>query len=254
LSGDSVRYLAWAAPVLCVVVLAWIAANSWTTVTSPPPETGRDPALISDLRNILGLAPAAVAVVVLLLHAIHRAQSRPLLAAVAAVLATGTACALPGALKNYRDGVDAAQFADWRATMRPTDVVFVAPAHNSAAFAWFILERPSFLAVDQSAGVVFSRATALEVKRRSEVLLPLQAPDWRLLSANLAAKSGGTKTSKPAVLTLPALQSICRDPVLDFVVAREDVGFAPLHHTGAGIWKDWNLYACRQVRAAADPG
>jgi len=27
------------------------------------------------------------------------------------------------------------------------------------------------------------------------------------------------------------------------------VGFDPMRHRGAGVWKDWNLYDCRTVRA-----
>ena len=73
-------------------------------------------------------------------------------------------------------------YSDWRRAIPPDANVWVAPVRNSAAFAWFTLERPSYLTVDQSSGVVFSRATALEVRRRSQVLLPLMDPDWRLLS------------------------------------------------------------------------
>ena len=251
LSENAVQYLAWAAVALTAVVVGWILANTWTTVSSPSPETGRDPLFVSHLRNILLLGPSAIPLLALLFIVIRRTRPRWLLASIAAVLAAGTVSALPGTLKYYRQGAEFAQFADWRDAIAPADVVFIVPAHNSAGFAWFTLERPSYLAVDQSAGVVFSRATALEVKRRSEVLLPLEDPDWRLLTAIRLAHSGATK--KPvkagAALTPGSLVGICRDPILAFVVAKEDVGFDPMRHRGAGVWKDWNLYDCRTVRA-----
>ena len=50
----------------------------------------------------------------------------------------------------------------------PTSTVLVAPPRDVGAFVWFTLGRPNYLALDQSAGVVFSRATALEVRRRSD--------------------------------------------------------------------------------------
>ena len=86
-------------------------------------------------------------------------------------------------------------YSDWRRAIPPDANVLVAPVRNSAAFAWFTLQRPSYLTVDQSSGVVFSRATALEVRRRSQVLLPLMDPDWRLLSNMTQAHSGGGKSS-----------------------------------------------------------
>jgi hypothetical protein len=138
-------------------------------------------------------------------------------------------------------------FSDWRSAIPPDSNVFVVPAHNSATFAWFTLERPSYLTVDQSSGVVFSRATALEVRRRSDVLLPLQDPDWRLLSNMHKLHSGGTSSGFSNPLTRDRLIGLCSDPQLNFVVAREDVGFEPIRHARSGIWKDWSLYDCRRV-------
>jgi hypothetical protein len=126
----------------------------------------------------------------------------------------------------------------------------VVPVRNSAAFAWFTLERPSYLTVDQSAGVVFSRTTALEVRRRSQVLLPLMDPDWRLLS-NMSQVHGGSGGSFTSVrpLTRERLTSVCGDPELNFVVAEDNIGFEPLRHARAG-GHDWYLYDCRIVNDA----
>jgi hypothetical protein len=126
--------------------------------------------------------------------------------------------------------------------------VFVAPARDVGSFVWFTLRRPNYLALDQSAGVVFSRATALEVRRRSLVLLPLTDPTWKILSGirRHAAKLKDTAPTRP--LTADSLVQVCSDPRLGFVISPENVGFDALRHTGEGAWKDWNLYDCRRAR------
>jgi hypothetical protein len=139
-------------------------------------------------------------------------------------------------------------YSDWRRAIPPDANVLVAPVRNSAAFAWFTLQRPSYLTVDQSSGVVFSRTTALEVRRRSQVLLPLMDPDWRLLSSMRQAHSSGSKNAAPLrPLTRERLMSVCSDPELNFVVAAENVGFEPLRHARPGGQPDWYLYDCRIV-------
>jgi hypothetical protein len=248
-------YLRCAAGALLVVVAAWILGNSWTIISSPSPETGRDPSIITEFRNILGLGVSAVGIVALLLYAIRGTRSIIFLVFVSTTLATGTAVALQGSfMQNFRDGKasEIKEFADWRSAIPPGRNVYVVPAHNSASFAWFTLERPSYLSVDQSAGVVFSRETALEVKRRSRVLLPIMDPDWQLLSRNLQ-QGKGEKAAKPASrpLTPKSLVSICTDSVLDFVIAKENLAFDPIRHRSLGNWKDWNLYDCRHVRSLA---
>ena len=118
------------------------------------------------------------------------------------------------------------------------------------SFVWFTLGRPNYLAVDQSSGVVFSRATALEVRRRSEVLIPLMDPDWKIMTRLRAKAAPRTKSeaiTRP--LTPENLIHVCADPQLGFVISQDKVGFDPLRHEHAGAWKNWNLYDCRKVRS-----
>jgi hypothetical protein len=164
---------------------------------------------------------------------------------------------LPRALHDGTGVGGAAAFdaySDWRRAIPPDSNVLVIPIRNSAAFAWFKLQRPSYLTVDQSSGVVFSRATALEVRRRSQVLLPLMDPNWRLL-ANMTKPLGGDGKSSASVrpLTRERLMSICRDPQLNFVVAAENIGFEPLRHVRAVGRQDWYLYDCRIVNGTSPP-
>jgi len=63
---------------------------------------------------------------------------------------------------------DIHEFADWANVIPPTSTVLVAPPHDVGAFVWFTLARPNYLALESIRRVVFSRTTALEVRRRSE--------------------------------------------------------------------------------------
>jgi hypothetical protein len=170
-----------------------------------------------------------------------------------AMLLALSAYALPAAFKQPRAlaaAADVREFEDWANAIPPSSTVLVTPPRDVGAFVWFTLGRPNYLTVDQSTGVVFSRATALEVRRRSEVLLPLMEPDWKILT-RLRAKSGSGRKSESATrpLTRENLIQVCADPQLGFVISAEKVGFDPLRHEHAGAWKDWNLYDCRKVRS-----
>ena len=252
-SKTSARYLRWAAAALGIVVAAWAVGNSWGIAQSPSPESGRDLVAVARIRNIFGLGVSAALIVWMLFYYVKTTRSVVALSFLSTILAAGTTLALHGSLRqSYRDGAESEinEFSDWRTQIPPTGTVYVVPAHDSATFAWFTLQRLSYLTVNQSAGVVFSRATAIEVKRRSKVLLPLLDPDWQLLTRNTHAVSG-KKSELPPVrpLTRESLVSVCNDSALDFVVAKETLAVEAIRHTHVGNRKDWNLYDCRRVRS-----
>jgi hypothetical protein len=197
---------------------------------------------------------SAVLLLGLCWHWLRSHRTRPTYAVTAAAFVAFSAATLPGALKQLSPVATYAEiqeFKDWREHIPATSSVLIVPTTKSAAFAWFTLGRPSYLSVDQSAGVVFSRATALEVRRRAEVLLPIGEPDYQILAQIQRNRAKpDKKPAEPPPLTAAALSSICRDPQLGFVIAREKLGFDGLPHRHAGNWKDWNLYDCQRVRAA----
>jgi hypothetical protein len=243
------QYLRWAAGGLGIIIVMWVLANSWTILTSASSESGREPLFLTRIRDILGLEVSAACLVFLFWVWIRDRASVRSLSIAAAVLTVSCLYVLP---KSFTQAVspvsDAAvrEFADWRNSIPPTSSVFVTPSPDTGSFVWFTLGRPNYLAINQSAGVIFSRATALEVRRRSEVLLPVEDPDWKILSG--MRRSGGVKGKSAArPLTSKALIGICQDPQLGFVISRENVGFDPLRHTHSGTWKDWNLYDCKHV-------
>jgi hypothetical protein len=201
-----------------------------------------------------GMQIPAVLAVGLVWYGIRSSRHMGVTALVAVVLAACSVLILPGALRQADTvGTDAEidEFADWRNAIPPTANVLIVPTRKSASFSWFTLGRPNYLSVDQSSGVVFSRATALEIRRRSQVLLPIMKPDWQILS-QIAQEAHGKKLEDlTRALTSQGLIDICQDPLLSFVIAKENVGFEPLRHTHAGSFNNWNLYDCRRVRSAA---
>jgi hypothetical protein len=241
----------WLNLLVIALIGAWtIRGNSALTVLLA---SASESALMR-VRGIFGLQIVSAAIACIAGFWILRCRSLPALAATCAALLAVSIIFLPSAFgKSRREekSWNIGEFSDWQKLIAPDSNVLVLPSRFSANFAWFTLERPSYLTVDQSSGVVFSRATALEVRRRSAVLMPLMSPDWMLLSTMAAARTGGGPDQLPIrPLTRDRLVAICVDPQQDFVIAREDVGFKRVRHDNPGPWKDWNLYDCRRVRNA----
>jgi hypothetical protein len=261
------RYVMWVTIAIGTVILVWIVATCWTFANAPVPESGMESLWLGRLREMFGLGVAAVLFTWLCWFVMRKIQSVWLISAIGTFFLLAAILTLPASLKCIQtDGTQAElrDFAEWRQAIPPSKNVLLLPPGNSASFEWFTLQRPSYLSVAQSAGVVFSRATSLEVRRRSEVLLPLVDPDWRILSANIrerakkantASMTGSASTasnndgSRP--LTADTLVRICSDHELGFVIAKSNVGFQPLRNVHSRKFKDWNLYDCSRVRLKA---
>jgi hypothetical protein len=247
-------YFRRASAALGVAILAWIFIKSWLIVSPATPPQGSALSTAAQIREIFGLRILAALAAVLLWWWIRTSRTIKPPAFLCAILIALSIFILPAAFKQSRTLASASDidaFSDWIKAIPTTSTVLVAPARDVGAFVWFTLQRPNYLAVDQSAGVVFSRATALEVQRRSQVLLPLMNPNWKILT-NLHAASGGQGKNDALTrpLTSKSLIDVCTDPQLGFVVSPQDVGYHPLRHTGVGLYKNWNLYDCRKLRSA----
>jgi hypothetical protein len=251
--ASATRYMRWAVAGIGVLVLARIVGTGWTALSASTAGAAAEGRVLLFARVLMGLDCVAVMLAFLLVYWLLRSRSLALPAVTALALATATAFAAPSALEDPTAEGSAAQiqqFSDWRDAVPPGANVFVVPRYYTAGFTWFTLERPSYLSVDQSSGVIFSRATAVEVRRRSEVLLPMEEPDWRLLSRR--ATHDGKYDASARALTRERLLQICADPELNFVVAREDVGFEPIRHRRPGAWNGYNLYDCKRVNSLED--
>jgi hypothetical protein len=238
----------WVSVAFGVAIGMWILVKFWVILSAPSSPSG-----VVHIQDLFALKIPAVLLVALTWWGIRAGQRTWVPVLLSTMLFALSVCMFPAAFKQARtlaDTKDIDEFADWKNAISPTSTVLVTPARDAGAFVWFTLSRPNYLSLDQSSGVVFSRTTALEVRRRSDVLLPIMEPEWKI-RASLHARSGGDRQNKATTrpLTAQSLAEICRDPQLGFVVSLEKVGFDPLRHVHDGAWKDWNLYDCRKVRS-----
>jgi hypothetical protein len=238
---------------MIAAILAWTGANIWSLCAHPPVVSRGEPVLIERLRTIYALQLPALAVAGFSLRWLRYANGYAQAAAMALLvpLCIFAACGSFSGHSGSDMSSEIKALAPWRAVIPATSTVLVLPSSKAAAFIWFTLERPSYLTASQSAGVVFSQATAQEIRRRSEVLLPVEEPDWQVMSQlarDAHDRENHIKEPEPPPLTAAALRAICRDAQLGFVIAKESLGFDAIPSTGPGEWKDWNLYACSRVR------
>jgi hypothetical protein len=245
--------LRWASLALGTAVGLWILIKSGAIVASTKPAPAQELLAATRIRDIFGLKVSAVMFTALAWWLLRNSRTVATPAALCAALLALSIYILPAAFRqshSFGSASDIAEFADWADAIPPTSTVLVAPTRDVGAFVWFTLQRPNYLALDQSAGAVFSRATALEVRRRSTVLLPLMQPDWKILTA-LRSSSAGKRAVEAGTrpLTAAILTRICADPLLGYVISPDNIGFHPLTHERPGAWKDWNLYDCRSVRS-----
>jgi hypothetical protein len=254
IEGQAGRYLRWAGFALIAIIVVWVFATSWPLFTSVPVGKTQESLVVDRIRGVLGSKISAVLFFALFWHWIRSTRSPRTATVISVLLAASLTVILPGTFRQLATvgtPAEIAEFAQWRSNIPPASNVLVVPAKNSASFVWFTLGKPSYLSVDQSAGVVFSRATALEIRRRAQVLVPIMEPDFRIRS-QMAQEARGIKLEdQTRPLTSQSLAQICGDPLLGFVVAKEQLGFDSLRQTHSGTWKDWNLYDCRRVRVVA---
>jgi hypothetical protein len=244
-------YLRWLAAALGASIAVWVSIQSSNIVTAALHSSDHTLGA-SQLREIFGLKIFAALFAALAWWCARFSRSIWVPVSLSAMLVVLSVSTLPAAFKqSHRLGTasESAEFSDWRDAIPTASTVLVAPPLDVGAFIWFTLQRPNYLALDQSAGAVFSRATAMEIARRSEVLLPVTDPDWKIWSNLRAGAAAGRKVytvTRP--LTAASLTQICTDPQLGFVISQQNVGFVSLRHTAAGPFKDWNLYDCRGLR------
>lgn len=236
---------------LIAAILAWTVANIWSVCSTPLGTKTDEPVLIERLRSVYALPTAALALYVLGWKGIRTSHSAYVSGVAGVLLLTICAFAMRGSFSRpstvgTRAEIEA--FSDWRDAIPATSNVLLVPTRNSAGFVWFSLQRPSYLSVNQAAGVVFSPITSREIRRRSQILLPIMEPDWMLLSQNTLVDQGKRLDAQTRPLTPERLVAICADLQLGFVVAKEFLGFDARTHTQPGEWKGWHLYDCRRVR------
>jgi hypothetical protein len=133
----------------------------------------------------------------------------------------------------------AGTLAPLRAAIPPgTDVLWDGPA----VATWVLLDRPNYLVPADTAGMVYSRAAALEMRRRAQVLSVAVPPQAFL------------QFDAPLELQLSAaqLRRICLTGEVPFIVSFKDIGQAPLLAVApaaagtAGAGATLRLYRCER--------
>jgi len=247
--------LHWLAAGAAIAILIWTIVTAGTIVAGPLVGPSFGYPASHRLRSLFDLGVPGM---LLILAVFWLPTSKPR-AWMAPALAAGLLAILVAVLPSsfpQRSQVgspgEIREFADWRALIPPTATVYVPAFKDAGGFVWFTLGRPAYLSTDQSAGVVFSRRTALEIQRRSNVLLPVEDPSWKIMTHLARTRAnGGKPPAESRPLTAASLAQICRDPVLGFVAAPQNVGFDPVQHSVPGTWAAWNLYDCERVRGAS---
>jgi len=108
--------------------------------------------------------------------------------------------------------------------------------------AWFWLGRANYLSFSQTAGSVFSRGTAVEALRRAAYVRQASLQD---------ANQDWDKRFEPAssgLLSKAAIEAVCRDPILDYVIARSLSEASTLFFKDPATGWGYRLYDCRTLR------
>jgi hypothetical protein len=249
-SMREVRVLRWIFLGLVLALATWVSIHAWEIVRPAFHQPGAVGAV--QLRDFFGLKIPSLLGASLIWWGMKKYTGVRTPALLCFGLLALSIFIFPAAFKQYRSlasAADISEFSGWASAIPPTSAVLVTPARDVGTFVWFTLQRPNYLAVDQSAGVVFSRTTALEVQRRSQVLLPVMDPNWKIWT-KLRTASGKHEIDAPSrPLTAASLSQICADRELGFVISEQDIGVDALAHNDTGAWAGWNLYDCRKVRA-----
>lgn len=111
--------------------------------------------------------------------------------------------------------------------------------------AWFWLRRASYHSFSQTAGSVFSRSTAVEGVRRSAYVRPVSLRD------SLQSWDEHYKTAFSGLGSEAIAQQVCRDPLLDFVIALSRPGPGVMYFEDPATGQGYGLYDCRALRKSS---
>jgi len=218
LSATEGRLVFWGACGLLVIAIVWRIASNLEFTDSHYIEFSF-PLWLRRATSFTHDGTLTVALLVLVWWLAEAKRGRPGLVLLAALGAAACVVLFPTTSAQWTRREfpqrQVAQFAAWRERIPPgTDVFWL----ESPLAVWMLLDRPSYLSVLQSAGVVFSREAALELKRRALALSTIVPPDSFLNWDGQAASFG---------FSVKQLQGLCQLAAFEFLVTRADLGVAP---------------------------
>jgi hypothetical protein len=125
-------------------------------------------------------------------------------------------------------------FAPWRDRIAPGAAIL---ANANPLFSWVLLERPSYVSQPQGVSVLFSRAAALEMRRRAVSVAPFLAnAGSRFLIGDIAIPDAPV-----------TLESICAHTDVRYIVTSNDlaaIAIAVLPRKMPPPYRGLKLYAC----------
>jgi hypothetical protein len=198
-----------------------------------------------DLLRGAGSGGALIPIVLVTGYLICRfADDRTLIALSVTLAILVTAAIVPTARTwlaiHYDDELKAA-FDEWRERIPPgSDVMWAADTSmgaDGAVGTWLLLERPSYISRTQTTTSLFSRAAAMEIRRRSQSLIGL-LPDIESLYP---------KNAKIAVPESLSLLRVCESSSVRYIVTQAVfIDATPLRAPREirNPFRNLNLYVC----------
>lgn len=241
IDGKYIIYVKAVCAISATLFAGWLIAASWTALHTRF-ALHDEPLVLERARSLFALAAPGFAVIYAAWQLTCRKASWPAVVIIAMITAASLFHQVPYAYRKWTEVQIAdwmkREFAHWRTQIPQGAEVLWA---NNSVTVWFMLERPGYMSIAQSAGVVFSRRTALEVDRRMTFLDPLYDKDGTMFQS-------GYDDSK-RTLTREILSQICVDPVLSHVVSESQLDVPSTVLGGTSPWHNYRLYPCSGVRA-----
>jgi hypothetical protein len=234
IAADHLKYFKW-----LTLGVAGMAAVAVVMTTIPLLQldftTNRESQTVETARNLAALALPAVAVVLAVWLATVRLRLAASALAIAALVVAALATLVPSAYTTWTGSPYQsayASFAQWRTAIdHRRDVLWL----SSPVPVWLLLDSPAYLSTSQSAGVVFSRETALEVQRRAAALAPLVGRSRFAINKH--------EPGRMQALTTDILGELCSDPRLGYVVSADKLDMVR-RAAPKGRWSGVYLYSC----------
>jgi hypothetical protein len=130
------------------------------------------------------------------------------------------------------------------------DVVYWDGGVDEILYPWLLMKTSSYFSAFQAGGIIFHRETTIEAIRRfSRIKLDAQAgrPPRKTSAHDVTLF---TLPPRNAHLSRAALEHVCQDPIVDFIVSRGNYPDLSTHRAWSPDQRlDYWLYDCRQVRA-----
>jgi hypothetical protein len=244
LKAREVRLVFWGAGGMLVIALLWRVASNLEFTDAHYMEL-RVPLWIRDATSFTHDGTLPVAIISLAVWLVRINRGRPVLVALSGLACAACAALLPYVWTSWTEreytSERVAQFADFRAHIPPGADVFWP---ESPVAAWLLLDRPSYLSLMQTSGVVFSRQSALELDRRATALNPAVPRQYFM---------GWDNRGSNLNLSPQQLKRACGTGVFPFLVTARDLGIDPVAEVASASGpasKKIRLYRCPAPAAA----